>query len=101
MAMPAMPGSGFAVIQAKFLLGALEALFDCPGQPGGASQFRQRCSGAREDQIVGALRGIAPTATDQHPALEAGVNRPRQRDPRPVIQSWTFRPLAGSVWRPG
>ena len=59
MAVPAMPGPGFAVIQAKFLLGALEALFDCPAQAGGAGQFRQCCSVAREDQIVGALCGIA------------------------------------------
>src|ERR1700739_3885735 len=100
MAVPALPGPGFAVIQAKFLLGALETLFDCPAQAGGAGQFRQCCSAAREDQIVGALCGTAPAASDQQPTLEAGVDRPRQRDPRPVIQSWTFRPLAGGVRRP-
>jgi hypothetical protein len=43
------------MIQAKLLLGALETLFDCPAQTGGPGQFRQCCSAAREDQIVGAL----------------------------------------------
>ncbi len=46
------------MIQAQFLLGALETLLDCPTQAGGTGQFRQCCSGARKDQIVGPLRGI-------------------------------------------
>ncbi len=95
-----MPGSGVAVIWAKLFLGTLETLFDCPAQAGGAGQFRQGCSGSREGQVVGTLRGIAPAATDQQPALKAGIDRPRQSDPRSVIQAWTFRPLASGVPRP-
>ena len=55
MTVPAVPGSGFAVIQAKFLLGALETLFDRPAQTGRAGQFRQCRSDACEHQVVGAL----------------------------------------------
>jgi hypothetical protein len=87
VAVPTVPGSGFAMIQAKLPLGTLKALFDSPAQPGGAGQFRQRCSSVREDQIVGALCGIALNSTDQQPAFEAGVGRPRQFDPYPVIQA--------------
>ena len=76
---PAMPRSGFAVIEAKLFLGALEARFDDPAQSSSASQFRQRCSGACEDQIgacseaLRRLRRISSRCSNPVSALPSAI----------------------------
>src|SRR5690606_21405371 len=45
MAMPAMPGAGFVVIEAEFVLGGLEAVLDRPAMP---FHLHQRLDGCVE-----------------------------------------------------
>ena len=42
MAMPSVPGAGFAMIEPRFFLRALEAFLDRPAQTGRAGEFGQR-----------------------------------------------------------
>ena len=67
------------MIQAKFLLGTLKALFDGPAQPGGTGQLSQFSSCGGKDEIIGAVLRIAPIATDEDPALEAAIHLYRSR----------------------
>ena len=61
------------MVEAKFLLGALEAFLDGPAQAGRTGQFGEPGAGWREHQAVGARVGVASAAADQQPALEAGI----------------------------
>ncbi len=86
VAMPAVPGASFAVIEAKIGLGALETFFDRPAKACRAGKFGERDSRGRKDQILGLLVGVLAIASDQQPALKALFGQPRQFHPRPVIE---------------
>ena len=72
MAMPAMPGARFAMIEPEIGFGPLEAFFDGPAQARDACEFGQRRAGGNEAKVIGPLGGSAPAAADQKKALEAG-----------------------------
>jgi hypothetical protein len=74
------------MIEAQFLLAALEAFFNRPSQARRASQFGEAGGGRSEYEVVGTLFRLRTTAADQHPTLEALVDRPGQRDPSPIVE---------------
>jgi hypothetical protein len=67
MAVPAMPGPGFVVVEAKLVLGGLEAVFDCPSMAfDGDERLDVRAGwapGREEGQVI-----IADIAPDQKSA---------------------------------
>lgn len=67
MAVPAMPGPGFVVVEATLVLGGLEAVFDCPAMAfDGDERLYVRAGwapGREENQVT-----IADIAADQKPA---------------------------------
>ncbi len=101
MAMPAMPGAGFVVIEAEFVLGGLEAVLDRPAMPFHLHQRLDGCvewtPGREEGEIT-----VGDIAADQQPA------RPDARERRikitsieigqfeigPIVQSCAFGPVA-------
>ena len=52
MAMPAMPGSGLAMIEAEIVLGAQEALLDGPSKAGGAGDVLKRRALGRMNEVI-------------------------------------------------
>lgn len=104
VAVPAMPGADFVLIQTELRPGFLIAAFDSPTRPGGQRQVGQRDGLGGEGQISGE-RPI-PLAADQQIALadEIGQGIDRLRRPVGVARSLTPGPqlcpgVCGSVAR--
>jgi len=85
MAMPAMPGAGFAMIEPKIGFGPLEAFFDGPAQARDGCEFGQRGAGGNEAKVISPLGGSAPAAANEKKAFEARIARPRQADAGPIV----------------
>ena len=64
VAVPAVPGPGFVVRQAEFVLGGLEAVLDGPAMPLDSNKRLDRCSGRAPGGEVGQLT-IDDVAADQ------------------------------------
>ena len=67
MAVPAMPGAGFVVIEAELVLGGFEAVLDGPAVPFNDNERLDGCSRwapGREERKV----AISDIAADQEPA---------------------------------
>ena len=58
------------MVETEIVLGASEALLDRPARAGGPGEFGERRAGLTEDEVVGALLGIATMAPDQQMTLE-------------------------------
>src|SRR6516225_6683616 len=102
MAMPAMPGAGLVVIEAKFILGSLKTILDGPAMTFHRHQlldgraFGTPC-GEKGQAAVG---NIAADQKTPRPfpgkivVVIAGVEI-GQLEIGPVVPAWTFGPFAG------
>src|SRR4051794_23148019 len=103
MTMPAVPGSGFIVVQPKLGLGHFKALLDRPAMTLHRDQCLNRSACGTPSREVGLL-AIADAAPDQQAARpQAMVARPTelggieigQFEICPVIQPWPLGAVAG------
>ena len=101
MAMPAMPGARFAMIEPKIGFGPLEAFLNGPAQPRDGCEFSQRGAGGNEAKVISPLGRSAPAATDEKKALEARIARPRQTDAGPIVKPQPFAPFSCGMAGPG
>ena len=106
--MPAMPGAALIVIEAEFVLGGLEAVFDGPATAFHRDQFfRGRALGAPCGEERHST--IGNVAADQQPSrplprecavvlrdIEVG-----EFEIGPVVQAWTLGPFTGRQTPPG
>ena len=82
--MPSVSGPGLAVIKAEFALSGAEAGLDGPAQTRDAGQFGQAGLHGCEDDVVGAVLGIAPAASDQL-VIPGRLLQAQQAHARPAI----------------
>ena len=66
VAMPAMPGAGFVVVEAELVLGGLKTVFDRPTMPLHRHQFFQRCANRTPGREEGEI-AVGDVAADQQP----------------------------------
>src|SRR6201987_6322909 len=64
VAIPALPAAYLIIAKPDLLLARFEALFDGPAPPGDAGQRRAWGLGWRDDDIGGAILGLAVAAPD-------------------------------------
>ena len=100
--MPAMPGAALIVIEAKFVLGGLEAVFDGPATAFHRDQFFR-------GRALGAPCGEERHSTIGNVAADQQTSRPLPRqcavvlrdievgefEIGPVVQAWTLGPFTG------
>lgn len=101
MAMPAMPGARFAMIEPKIGFGPLEAFFDGPAQARNGCEFGKRRTGRNEAKVIGPLGGSTPAAADEKKAFEAGIARPGQTDAGPIVKPEPLASFSCGMTGPG
>src|SRR3954466_7916515 len=109
MAMPAVPGAGFVMIQPKLGLGHLKAFFDRPAMPLDRNQRLNRGAGGTPGRKVGHLAVTDAAPEQQAAGPEVGVARSpelsrleiSQFEIGPVIQPRSLGAVAGRKAPPG
>src|SRR4051794_19504687 len=109
MAMPAVPGAGFVMIQPKLGLGHLKAFFDRPAMPLDRNQRLNRGAGGTPGRKVGHLAVTDAAPEQQAAGPEVGVARSpelsrleiSQFEKGPVIQPRSLGAVAGRKAPPG
>ena len=101
MAVPAMPGAGLAMIEAKIVLGAQKALLNGPAQPSSRSKFCKCGSSARKSEVIGNVLRVTQATTRQQPAGKPLCGLMSDRDPGPIIEPLPLGAFASGQGLPG
>src|SRR4051812_4855006 len=104
MAIPALPGAHFIVVQATLLLGHLKACLDRPAHAWDTCQRGKAGVCRAEDHVVRYIVRILAVTPDQQPVLPVWLLRPasaRQAQAGPVVEAFALGPGAGRVTLPG
>ncbi len=102
MAVPAMPGAGFIMVEAEFVLGGLETVFDRPAMSFDMNESVHACSCGtpRGEEGEIAVSNVTSNEDAAGPGpIRAVVERfrieVRQFDIGPVVQPWPFGSVTG------
>ena len=73
MAMPAMPGARFAMIEPKIGFSPLETFLNGPAQARDGCEFGQSGASGDKAKVISPFGGSVPAAADEKKAFEAGI----------------------------
>ena len=103
-----MPGSGFVMVEAKFILGGLEAVLDRPAVTLNSNEGLDACSGRAPGREEGKFAVTDGAPDQQATGPQAGLRlvifvgvKVGEFEISPVMKPRTFRALAGGKTLPG